>query len=92
MKVTVKALQTVADIAVAVYGDVRAVIDIARANNIKVTEDLEPGTVLECPEIVYDKQMQDYCREHNISPATALQSDGDIELRIFNQAFSKEFA
>lgn len=92
MKVTVKAMQTVADIAVSVYGDVRAVIDIANANNIKITEDLEPGTILECPEIIYDKQMQDYCRKNKLSPATALQQDGDIELRIFNQVFSKQFA
>lgn len=91
MKVTVKTLQTVADIAVQVYGDAAAVVDIANANNITVTTDISPGTVLELPEVVYDKQMQDFCRNNRISPATALKYSGDIELGIFNDVFSKEF-
>ncbi len=70
MEVLVKPRQTLSDIAIQVYGDIRAVTLIATANSIGVTDDLKSGTVLLCPERIYDRYMQDYCRNNGISPAT----------------------
>lgn len=72
MKVVVKRRQTLSDIAIQVYGDIRAVTDIAHANGVSVTETLEPGSVLECPDVVYDQYMQNYVRMKNIQPATGI--------------------
>ena len=73
MEVTVKPMQTLPDIAIQVYGDIRAVTLIASANAISITDYIRPGTVLVCPETVYDRYMQDYCRNNGISPATSLE-------------------
>ena len=71
MKVTVQQRQTLSDIAIQVYGDIRGVADLMQANGLSATDDLEPGTVLECPEKVYDRYLQDYVRKRSIKPATA---------------------
>lgn len=70
MKVTVKARQTLSDIAVQVYGDVSAVCAIAYSNGMSVTDIPQPGSVIECPETVYDQYIQDYVTDNGISPAT----------------------
>lgn len=91
MKVTVLPRQNIADIAIQVYGDVRAAVDIAIANNISVTSDLEAGTELECPDIVYDPYLQDYARKNNIKPAAGLSELDDVQARIFTDQFTEEF-
>lgn len=71
MQVVVKARQTVSDIAIQVYGDLRAAPLIAQTNEVSLTDDLAPGTLLECPDVVYDQYIQDYVRSEKVTPATA---------------------
>ena len=91
MTVTVQPRQTLADIAIQMYGDVRAVSAIAKANDICITDELTPGTVLKCPEEVYDLYLQNYVRKINISPATEIDPDGDLHSKIFSRQFTQEF-
>lgn len=91
MEVTVKPGQTLPDIAVQVYGDLRAVMLLAKENDISVTLPIAPGTVLRCPEMVYDKYRQDYVRNNGVSPATAPERYGDIRISIFTEHFTEEF-
>lgn len=88
---TVRPRQTLADIAIQVYGDLRAVSDIASANSISVTDDLAPGSTLECPETVYDKYVQDYVVANGISPATAIEHDEALDTGIFTDEFTDEY-
>lgn len=92
MNVIVKARQTLADIAIQEYGDLRAVAIVAAENGLSVTDDIKPGAVLKCPEIVYDRYMQRHVSANNISPATAVGSGDGIVLRIFTNEFNNVFA
>lgn len=92
MKVTVLMRQTLSDIALQVYGDISGLPDIARANNLSVTAELQPGQVLECPDVVYDAYLQNYVRTYGIKPATEYNdSEGEIRQRIFTEQFTLEF-
>ena len=71
MTVTVQNRQTLSDIAVQVYGDIRGIEALMEANGISATDSLTPGTVLECPEREYDRYMQSYVSKRGITPATA---------------------
>ena len=90
MKVTVKPRQTLSDIAVQVYGDLRAVAALGAANGVGVTDTLTPGTELQCPEVVYDKYLQDYVRNNGVTPATA-SGNGDLRMKIFTEEFTQQF-
>lgn len=72
MKVTVQERQTLADIAIQVYGDIRAAVAIATANHISVTAELSAGMMIECPDISLNPYMQDYVRKNSLTPATEL--------------------
>ncbi len=91
MKVTVLGRQTLSDIALQVYGDIRGVSALAEANNISITDTLTPGTELECPETVYDKVLQDYVRKRELRPATELELNGEIRGRIFTDEFTDQY-
>lgn len=91
MKVTVFQRQTLADIALEVYGDISGLPEIARTNDVSITADLEPGTVLLCPDVVFDAYLQNYVRKNGIVPATAYDGDGEIRQRIFTPEFTLEF-
>lgn len=80
MKIVVKPRQTLADIAVQVYGDISAVPMLAKTNAVGITDPLTPGMALECPEQVYDQYIQDYVRDNRISPASAVNIDDEITL------------
>ena len=80
-----------ADIAIQEYGSLEAVTLIAEANSISPSAVLTAGTVLYLPEKIYDKEMQDYCKNNNVSPATEMDDYGEIRLRIFTKEFTKEF-
>lgn len=69
-KVTVKAGQTLADIAIQEYGELSAIVDIALMNELSVTAEPPAGTVLYLPNKIYNKQMADYCRRNDVKPAT----------------------
>lgn len=92
MTVTVQHRQTLSDIAMQVYGDIRGVTAIAFANNIGITDVLEPGIQLICPDEVYDIYLQNYVRKRRIQPATELEEEEKAVARIFAIEFSKEFA
>jgi hypothetical protein len=49
MKVVVISRQSIFDIAIQECGSVNAIFDIARLNNISVTDTLAPGTELQIP-------------------------------------------
>lgn len=91
MTVTVKNGQTLADIAIQEYGSLEAVTLLASANNVSPSATLQTGTELYVPEQVFDKEMQDYCKNNNVSPATETDEYGEIKLRIFTKQFTKEF-
>lgn len=91
MKVTVLNLQTISDIAIQYYGDISAAIYIAKVNNMSLTEDLSPDIMLEMPEIVFNKPMQTYCRTKNIKPATAIDNESELNIKIFSQQFNQVF-
>ncbi len=91
MKVTVAQRQSLADLAIQVYGDIRGVTDIALANGLSVTADLEPGAELECPDVVYDSYLQDYARKNKIKPAAGLSELDEVQARIFTDQFTKEY-
>jgi hypothetical protein len=48
--------QTVLDIAMQYCGDTGKSLEICLLNNISITEDLVPGTVLKMPDVVIDKE------------------------------------
>ena len=92
MRVTVLQRQTLPDIALQVYGDISGLPEIARTNDVAITADLEPGTVLLCPDVVFDAYLQNYVRKNGIVPATAYDdTDGEIRQRIFTPEFTLEF-
>ncbi len=90
MKVVVLQRQSLADIALEVYGDLSGLPGIARENGISITDDLTPGTELICPDVVYDNYLQNYVRKNGIKPATAY-AGGEIPQRIFTEQFTLEF-
>lgn len=73
MTVTVQNRQTLSDIAIQVYGDIRGVTLIAQANNISITDNLTPGTELDCPEVVLDQYLQNWVTKRHITPATEVE-------------------
>lgn len=88
MEVRVLPRQTLPDVAMQVYGDIRGLVAIAEANGLAVSDDIKAGTILECPEIAFDKYMEEYVKDKEVSPATMLE---DTYTRIFTQQFTIEF-
>lgn len=82
MDTNVKDGQTLADIAIQEFGSLDALADIAMINGMAMTEVPDAGTVLQLPDKVYDRVMQDYCKVNNVSPATARDLSG-VRLSIF---------
>lgn len=91
MKVKILPNQTLSDIAVQEYGSEDAVFALAKENDISVTEELTPGAELKCPSVVFNSEMQKYCRDNGVSPGTMKDSDSNIMLRIFTDEFTEEF-
>lgn len=91
MKVTVLPNQTLSDIAIQEYGVLEAVFLLAQANDISPTATLAPGMALERPDKVFNREMQAYCKNNCVSPATAETSDSEMRLRIFTEQFTKQF-
>ena len=79
MEIKVLNGQSLFDIAIQAAGSVEAVFDIALANGISITDDLEPGTVLVVPAVL-NRQMAEYYRINNIRPATALSAADEMLL------------
>lgn len=91
MKVTVLPHQTLSDIAIQEYGTEEALFLLAQANNISPTGVLTAGIVLQCPDRTFNKEMQAYCKNNRVSPATAETSDSEMRLKIFTEQFTEQF-
>lgn len=60
MDTNVKDGQTLADIAIQEFGSLDALADIAMINGMAMTEVPDAGTVLQLPDKIYDRVMQEY--------------------------------
>lgn len=90
MKKMIKDGQTLADVAVQEFGSWEAMIAIAKENGVSMTEVPAPGTELAMPDATWNKMMQNYCKDNDVSPATA-RDLSNIRLRIFDEEFTEEF-
>lgn len=89
--ITVLANQTLSDIAIQEYGDMAALFLLAQENDISPTEKIAPGTVIRLPDVVVNREMQEYCKNNHVSPATAETPGSEIRLRIFTEQFTQQF-
>ena len=90
MKQTVKDGQTLADVAIQEYGSWEAMIAIAKGNNMSMTEVPDAGTDLTMPDASWNRAMQNYCKNNDVSPSTA-RDQGNVRLRIFDEEFNEPF-
>lgn len=91
MKVRVLSNQTLLDVAVQVHGSVEGVLELAKANNISITDSLQAGSWLEVPEVTYTKRVAEFYKVHRICPATAEVSPSPIRLKVFTEQFTEQF-
>lgn len=91
MNVTVLPDQTLLDIAIQEYGDLAGVFVLARENDISPTEKLTPGMTVRVPDVVINREMREYCKANNVSPATSESSDSGVRLKIFTEQFTEQF-
>jgi hypothetical protein len=78
MEVKVLNNQSLFDIAIQTLGSAEAAFDIALANNLSITDDLEVGHLLQIPQQTSDyvkKQTVEYYRINGIKPATAIDNE-----------------
>ena len=76
MTVTVLHNQTIFDLAVQYCGTALAAFDIAKANNLTLTDDLEAGQLLELPAVDYGySDIVNYFEGKKHQPATAWNSE-----------------
>ena len=90
MEVIVKDGQTLADIAIQEYGALEAVVQLAFDNGMSVSDVPQTGASLRLHEKTYSRVMRDYCRTHNVQPAT-LRGNSTTRERIFNEIFNDTF-
>lgn len=89
MKVTVLSNQTLADIAIQVYGNAQGVFALAQENGMNVTEELVPGQTLSySAEKVMEKGIVRHYGANGICPATVSVGDGT---GIFDRSFDSTF-
>ncbi|MBQ3690289.1 MAG: hypothetical protein II937_10600 [Bacteroidales bacterium] len=67
--------QSVLDIAILTTGSAERAMDIALQNGLSLSEDVQPGTVLQTPETVQNRQTVQYFNVNTIAPATALNEE-----------------
>ncbi len=90
MRQIVKDGQTLADLAVQEFGAWDAMIAIAYQNGISMTDVPQAGTELLMPDKVWNRTMQNYCRNNGVSPATA-RDRGGLRPRVFTEEFNAVF-
>lgn len=74
--VTVLHNQSLLDISIQVYGSIAQAFDLALANRLSITSVLEPGQVLETPELETENaDIRDYYAANGIKPATAIKDE-----------------
>lgn len=90
MKQIVKDGQTLADVAVQEYGSWEALMAIGRENNISMSDVPEAGKELVMPDASWNRTMENYCKNNDVSPATARDQSG-VRLHIFDEEFKEAF-
>jgi len=80
MEITVKNNQCLPDIALQAFGSAESVFDIAEANNISITEDLNAGQILKIPasSAFVQRRVAEYYAVNGIIPATAITNENQI--------------
>ncbi len=73
--VIVKGGQTLLDIALQEKGSIDAIEAIAALNGLSVTDELTTGTALSLPADSWNKLIENYCKNNDVAPATALTDD-----------------
>ena len=91
MKIKALPNQTLLDIAVQEYGSAESVFLLAKENKLAPNEKLEVGMGIKVPDMVFNREMESYCKDNLVSPATAESTSSDIRLRIFTEEFTEEF-
>ncbi|TGX82980.1 LysM domain-containing protein [Palleniella muris] len=91
MRYTVKDGQTMADVAIECFGAWEAMTEIARLNNASMTAELKAGIVLSLPDAVWNRTMEGWCRDNEVSPATA-RNEGGVRMKVFTEEFTEEFS
>ncbi len=80
MKVKVLHNQSLFDVVLQCTGSIESVLEVAKENNISITDDLVPGTELVIPDSVkIDEDILNYYKAKRIQPATALTEEMQIE-------------
>ena len=69
MTIKVRDRQSVWDIALQVCGDAEAAFAIAEANDVSVSEQIDPGTEIEVPSVM-ERRVVEYYERNHIEPAT----------------------
>ena len=82
--------QTLQDLAVEEFGAWEAAMDIALQNGMSITDVPDAGTDLQMPDKTYNKTMQVYCQDNDVSPATAKDQSG-VPMKIFTEEFTEQF-
>lgn len=77
-KVIIQAGQNIGDIAIQYCGDHQAIFEIARLNNLSITDEVAAGTEIEIPN-VYDARVRRFFVEGDYHPATAAIPFPDLE-------------
>lgn len=90
MIITVKDGQTLADIAIQEYGSLEALPALALANGMAVSDIPTPGASLTLPDTTSGRSMQQYCKAHDVSPATA-RDGSQRSWGIFTRQFQTQF-
>jgi len=71
--------QSLFDIAIIYYGTPEAIVAIAQANNMSITDTITPGTMIQLPEgAPTNADIAQYYKQHGLQPATA-QLSAEIE-------------
>jgi len=71
--------QSLLDIALQYTGSAETALDIALANGISLSDDLEPGATLTLPDSQGNRAMTQYYTVNNIMPATAIESSPEAQ-------------
>ena len=81
MKIKAKERQTLLDIALETEGTVAAVMEIAEANGLSVTDELEDGQELEVPEPTTEREARTVrrYRAQGVEPATEVSAGEQAE-------------
>lgn len=90
MKVIVLSNQSLADLAIQVYGSVEGIVLLARENGLEITDMPEAGRQLKVSsENIIDKRIVQYYAGMKVYPAT--DSSGLMGNRIFDETFDLTF-